>query len=371
MKAVRFHEYGDPDVLRLEDVPDPEPGPGEVVVRVRAVGLNHVDVDMRNGTSRLPLALPHTLGFEAGGDIAAVGDGVTEFAEGDRVTPLYQVACRRCVPCLAGRQQFCERLQMLGVQRAGAYAEYVLAPADAVVPLPDATTYEQAASTQTTFATAWHCLVTRARVRAGETVLVSAAGSGVGSSGIQVAKRAGARVITTAGSDEKLAARARARRGRRRSTTRRRTSPSGCARRPTVAAWTWCSSTSAAASSSSSLASVADGGRVVVCGGHAGEVVDLDLIELFRHEWSVIGCARATEAELRHVIELVGRGELTPVVSEALDLADAAECPPAHGGSQTVRQARADPMKLNIRSTSVLTNEPMSNIDTGLQNPRR
>jgi NADPH:quinone reductase-like Zn-dependent oxidoreductase len=106
VKAVRFHEYGDADVLRLEDVPDPEPGPGEVVVRVRAVGLNHVDVDMRNGSSRLPLALPHTLGFEAGGDIAAVGEGVTDLAEGDRVTPLYQVACRRCGPCLAGRQQF-------------------------------------------------------------------------------------------------------------------------------------------------------------------------------------------------------------------------------------------------------------------------
>jgi NADPH:quinone reductase-like Zn-dependent oxidoreductase len=323
VKAVRFHEYGDADVLRLEDVPDPEPGPGEVVVRVRAVGLNHVDVDMRNGSSRLPLALPHTLGFEAGGDIAAVGEGVTDLAEGDRVTPLYQVACRRCGPCLAGRQQFCERLQMLGVQRPGAYAEYVLARADAVVPLPDATTYEQAASTQTTFATAWHCLVTRARVRAGETVLVSAAGSGVGSSGIQVAKRAGARVITTAGSDEKLqraselgadvginyttedlAARVReATDGRGVDVVLEHVGGSVFER---------------------SLSAVADGGRVVVCGGHAGEVVDLDLIELFRHEWSVIGCARATEAELRHVIELVGRGELTPVVSEALDLADAA-----------------------------------------------
>jgi NADPH:quinone reductase-like Zn-dependent oxidoreductase len=323
MKAVRFHEYGDADVLRLEDVPDPEPGPGEVVVRVRAVGLNHVDVDMRNGTSRLPLSLPHTLGFEAGGDVAAVGEGVTDLAEGDRVTPLYQVACRRCVPCLAGRQQFCERLQMLGVQRPGAYAEYVLAPADAVVPLPDATTYEQAASTQTTFATAWHCLVTRARVRAGETVLVSAAGSGVGSSGIQVARRAGARVITTAGSDEKL----------------ERARELGADVGINYATEDLAARVREATDGrgvdvvlehvggrvfEQSLTAVADGGRVVVCGGHAGEVVDLDLIELFRHEWSVIGCARASEAELRHVIELVGRGELTPVVSEALDLADAA-----------------------------------------------
>jgi NADPH:quinone reductase-like Zn-dependent oxidoreductase len=324
MKAVRFHEYGEPGVLRLDDVPDPEPGPGEVVVRVRAVGLNHVDVDMRNGTSRLPLQLPHTLGFEAGGDVAAVGPGVEGLSEGDRVTPLYQVACRHCEPCLAGRQQFCARLEMLGVQRAGAYAEYVLARADAVVALPDAMTYEQAASTQTTFATAWHCLVSRARVRAGDTVLISAAGSGVGSSGIQVAKRAGARVITSAGSDEKLA----------------KATELGA---DVVINYTTEDLTARVREETEgrgvdvvlehvggsvferSLAAVADGGRVVVCGGHAGEVVDLDLIELFRHEWSVIGCARATEAELRHVIELVGRGELDPVVSAALPLADAAE----------------------------------------------
>jgi NADPH:quinone reductase-like Zn-dependent oxidoreductase len=324
MKAVRFHTYGDPDVLRLDDVPDPEPGPGEVVVRVRAVGLNHVDVDMRNGSSRLPLQLPHTLGFEAGGDVAAVGPGVEGLREGDRVTPLYQVACRHCEPCLAGRQQFCARLEMLGVQRPGAYAEYVLARADAVVPLPDAMTYEQAASTQTTFATAWHCLVSRARVRAGETVLISAAGSGVGSSGIQVAKRAGARVITSAGSDEKLAkatelgADVAVNYATEDLTARVREETGG--RGVDVVLEHVGGSVF-----ERSLAAVADGGRVVVCGGHAGEVVDLDLIELFRHEWSVIGCARATEAELRHVIELVGRGELQPVVSAVLPLAEAAE----------------------------------------------
>jgi NADPH:quinone reductase-like Zn-dependent oxidoreductase len=324
MKAVRFHEYGDADVLRLEDVPDPEPGPGEVVVRVRAVGLNHVDVDMRNGTSRLPLSLPHTLGFEAGGDVAAVGPGVEDLREGDRVTPLYQVACRRCDACLAGRQQFCARIEMLGVQRAGAYAEYVLARADAVVRMPDAMTYEQAASTQTTFATAWHCLITRARVRAGETVLISAAGSGVGSSGIQVAKRAGARVITTAGSDEKLAkatalgADAVINYTTEDITARVREETDG--RGVDVVLEHVGGSVF-----ERSLAAVADGGRVVVCGGHAGEVVGLDLIELFRHEWSVIGCARATEPELRHVVELVGRGELEPVVSTVLPLAEAAE----------------------------------------------
>jgi NADPH:quinone reductase-like Zn-dependent oxidoreductase len=324
MKAVRFHEYGGPEALRYEDAPDPQPGPRDVVVRVRAVGLNHVDVDMRNGTSRLPLQLPHTLGLELGGDVAAVGDAVEGFAEGDRVTPLYQVACRMCRACVSGRQQFCERLELLGVQRAGGYAEYVVVPEHAVVAIPEGMSYEDAASTQTTFATAWHCLVTRAQVRPGETVLVSAAGSGVGSSGIQIAKRAGARVITSAGSDAKLAkavelgADVTVNYNEEDLTARVLEATDG--RGVDVVL-----EHVGGDVFSRSLDAVAIGGRVVVCGGHAGEVVPLDLILLFRNEWSVIGGARATEEELRHVIDLVGRGELTPVVSEQLPLSEAAD----------------------------------------------
>lgn len=286
MKAVRFHEYGDAGVLRCEDAAEPEVGPRDVLVRVRSVGLNHVDIDMRNGTSRLPLKLPHTLGLEAAGDVAAVGAEATELAEGDRVTPLYQIACRRCGPCLAGRQQFCEALEMLGIQRPGAYAEYVAVPAHAVVRIRDGMSYDDAASVQTTFATAWHCLVTRANVRPGETVLISAAGSGVGSSGIQVARRAGARVITSAGSDAKLE---RARelgadvcvnytRERLTDAVLEATDGRGVdAVLEHVGGEVF----------TGSLSAVAIGGRVVVCGGHAGEVVPLDLIELFRREWSV------------------------------------------------------------------------------------
>ena len=322
MKAVRFHEYGDAGFLRYEDAPDPEVGANDVLIKVRSVGLNHVDIDMRDGSSRLPLDLPHTLGFELGGDVAAVGDDVTGFSEGDRVTPLYQIACRQCEPCLAGRQQFCERLEMLGVQRPGGYAEYLAVPAHAVVPMPEAMSYDQAASTQTTFATAWHCLITRAGLRPGQTVLISAAGSGVGSSGIQVARRAGARIVASAGSDEKL----------------------DLARKlgaDAVVNYNEADLTEAVLEATggrgvdvvlehvggdvfvSSLESVATGGKVVVCGGHAGEVVPLDLITLFRNEWSVIGCARASEAELRNVIELVGRGELEPVISEHFKLEEA------------------------------------------------
>lgn len=334
MKAVRFHEYGEPGVLRFEDAPEPEVGPDDVLIKVRSVGLNHVDLDMRDGSSRLPLELPHTLGFELGGDVAAVGDDVTGFSEGDRVTPLYQIACRHCEPCLAGRQQFCERLEMLGVQRPGGYAEFVAAPSHAVVPMPESMSYDQAASTQTTFATAWHCLITRAGLRPGQTVLISAAGSGVGSSGIQVARRAGARIVASAGSDEKL----------------------DLARElgaDVVVNYNETNLTEAVLEATggrgvdvvlehvggkvfeASLEAVSTGGKVVVCGGHAGEVVPLDLITLFRNEWSVIGCARASEAELRQVIELVGRGELEPVISDRFKLEEAGL---AHGVLEQRRQ---------------------------------
>ena len=149
MHAVRFAEYGPADVLRYEEVPDPEPGPGEALVRVRACAVNHVDIDMRNGTSRLPIALPHTLGFEIAGEVAAVGEGVSEVAPGDRVSPLFQIHCRECEWCRRGEHMHCENVRMLGVQSPGGYAEYVVAPAWALIHLPDSLSYEDAAAIQT------------------------------------------------------------------------------------------------------------------------------------------------------------------------------------------------------------------------------
>jgi NADPH:quinone reductase-like Zn-dependent oxidoreductase len=319
MKAVRFHQYGGAEVLRYEEVAEPRPGPHDVVIRVRAVGLNHVDIDMRNGISGLPLELPHTLGFEVGGEVAALGEEVDSFAIGDRVTPLYQIACRRCDACLAGRQQFCERLEMLGVQRPGGYAEMVVVPASSVLPIPSGMSFDEAASTQTTFGTAWHSLITRGGLRAGETVLISAAGSGVGSAGLQVARHAGARVIVSAGSDWKLD---RARElgaevgiNYREEDLTRRVLDETKGRGVDIVL-----EHVGGEVFTNSLDALAVGGRVVVCGGHAGEIVPLDLIKLFRTESSVIGCARATEAEIKRVIEMVAKGDFEPAISEHFPL---------------------------------------------------
>lgn len=204
MKTVTFTEYGGPEVLRVMDLPDPLPGEGEVLIRVRSVGVNHFDLDIRAGTSRIPLDFPHILGMELAGEIAAIGTGVDGWAIGDRVSPLYQLTCRACAACEAGQHMHCVEMKMRGVQSAGGYADLSLADARDLIRLPNHLSWSEAVAIQLTYGTAWHCLVTRAQLRPGETVIVSAAGSGVGTAAVQIAKLMGARVIATAGSDSKL-----------------------------------------------------------------------------------------------------------------------------------------------------------------------
>ena len=183
MKASVFSAYGDESVMRVEELPTPDPGEGQVLIRVRAVGVNHVDLDIRAGVSRIPIEFPHVLGIELAGEIAAIGSGVQGWAVGDRVAPHFQVSCGACAPCERGQQMHCARLEMFGIQRQGGYAEYVVAEARSLMRVPDRLSFASAASVQTTYGTAWHCLVNRGRVRVGETILVSAAGSGVGTAG--------------------------------------------------------------------------------------------------------------------------------------------------------------------------------------------
>ncbi|MHC5560712.1 zinc-binding dehydrogenase [Kocuria sp. U4B] len=324
MRAMAFTQFGDPDVLQMMDLPDPVPGPGQALIRVGAVGVNHFDLDIRAGLSRLEHPFPHILGMEFAGEIVALGPDAGDWAVGEHVTPLYQVVCRQCPACEAGQQTHCIRLQMYGVQRTGGYAELALANTRDLVRLPEATAWETAASVQLTYGTAWHCLITRAKVQPGETVLVSAAGSGVGTAAVQIAKMAGARVIATAGSAQKLQ-RAQANGADEvidyttehlTEKVRELTGGTGVDVAFEHVGGTVFEST---------LAAVATQGRITVCGGHAGEVVDLDLIELFRTERTVLGCARASHGELRTVLDLVAQGHLHPVVGRTLPLDQAAE----------------------------------------------
>ena len=205
MKAVVFHEFGSSDVLRLEEMDDPAPGPGEVALDVAACALNHLDVDVREGVSRFPVEPPHVLGLEVVGRIAELGEGVDGWELGERVMPYLMDTCGSCRFCTTGRESLCLAPGFISFSHTGGYAERLVCSASQLIRVPDEIGDAEAAALQIAFATAWHMLFTRGNLRAGETVLINSVGSGIGSAAVQLAHMAGAYVIGNASSDEKLA----------------------------------------------------------------------------------------------------------------------------------------------------------------------
>jgi acryloyl-coenzyme A reductase len=201
MKAALFHEHGGPEVLRYEEVADPDPGVDEVLVRVGAVTVNHgPDTMVRSGAFRVPIPLPHVSGSDPAGEVTAVGDGVDGSWVGRRVAIVSIIACEACDFCAIGAgENYCRNWKLLGVHRWGGRAEYVVVPARNLVPLPDKVSFEQAACLGMAYLNAYHGLVRKARIRADDTVLVLGAGGGVGVAATQIAKDAGASVIAVTG----------------------------------------------------------------------------------------------------------------------------------------------------------------------------
>lgn len=322
MKAVRFHQHGGPEVLTYEDAPDPVAGPGEVVVRVRACALNHLDLWQRRGLERIRIPFPHISGAEVAGEILDAPGGA--FAVGTRVLLQPGLSCGRCEACADGRDNECRRYDVLGYQSDGGYAEQVRVPAANVVPIPDAIGFEEAAAFPLTFLTAWHMLVTRARVRPGDDVLVLAAGSGVGQAAIQIATLHGARVIATAGTDVKLG---KARELGAAEVINHRTQDIAAeARRLTgkrgvdvviehVGQATW----------DASVRALAPGGRLVTCGNTTGWEGKIDLRFLFSRQLSLLGSYMGTKAELIRAARFFFDGAFRPAVDSVFPLAEAAE----------------------------------------------
>lgn len=324
MKAVRFHEFGHADVLRVEEIADPVPGAGEVTIRIRAAALNHLDVDVREGSSRFPVELPHTLGVELAGEIEQVGAGVEDWSPGDRVNPYIMAPCGRCRFCRTGRGSLCLTAGFISFSTGGAYAERVAVSERQLVRIPDGVSLEDAAALQVAFATGWHMLFTRGRLQAGETVMINSVGSGIGSAAVQLAKRAGAFVIGNASSDEKL------------ERARELGLDAGINHRTQDVAEEVMKLTDEAGADlvfehvggelfQKGLDSLGKDGRMVICGGHSGEIVPFDIIPFFRTQKSVIGSFVYTLDEIEKVFALAARGLIRPLVHTTFPLEAAGE----------------------------------------------
>ena len=205
MKAILFHQHGGPEVLQYEDFPTPEPRAGEVLIRLRAAALNRVDTFVREGWKGLRLELPHILGADGAGEIAALGEGVDALEVGDRVVINANLGCGVCDFCLAGQDNLCRNWHLLGETVRGTYAQYIALPARQVYKLPPDFDFHTAAAAALVYQTAWHSLITRGSLHAGESVLVVGAAGGVNTASIQIAKFAGAKVYVVGSNAKKLA----------------------------------------------------------------------------------------------------------------------------------------------------------------------
>ena len=312
MKAVVFHEQGGIDVLHVEEMPQPTPGPNEVVVKVRACGANRLDIYSRTGRTKV-VPMPHISGSEVAGEIAALGDAVTGLSVGQAVAVAPYLFCGQCEFCRSGEEVLCLKGDILGLACQGGYAEYVRVPASSIVPLPQGVDFISAAAVGLATITAWHMLVRRAPISPGQDVLVHAAGSGIGSAAIQIAKLSGARVITTASSAEKLE---QARKlGADEIINYREQDFLQEVRRITnkrgvdvvvehIGEQTW----------EKSAACLARKGRLVTCGATTGNEGKVNIWTLFAKEISLIGSYGGTRQDLADVLKLVAAHQLKPVV---------------------------------------------------------
>jgi NADPH:quinone reductase-like Zn-dependent oxidoreductase len=317
MKAVRIRQFGGPEVLTYEDVPDPQLRKDEVLVCVKACALNHLDIWVRKG---LPgVKLPHILGSDIAGEVAEIGEYISGFKTGDRVLVAPMHFCGHCAKCVAGVQNQCPEFTVLGNGVDGGNCELIAVPAANVIPIPKSLDFDQAASVPLVFLTAWHMLVGRAGVRPGQTLLVLGASSGVGMAAIQIAKLFHCRVITTAGDETKLE-KARTL-GADHGINHYKQKISEEVRKITnkegvdivvehVGAATW----------DESLKSLKSGGSLVTCGATTGPNVGVDLRHLFARQLSLLGSYMGTMGELHEVLGHVFAGRLKPVVDRSFPL---------------------------------------------------
>lgn len=324
MRAVAINTHGGPDVLTITELPDPTIDENEVLIKVKACALNHLDVWIRRGLPGIEFPMPHVLGSDIAGVVERAGRLVKNAQPGQEVVLSPGLSCMHCEYCLSGRDNLCAAYGMLGYRAHGGYAEYVKAPSFNVIPKPKNLSFEEASSIPLVFLTAWHMLVGRVGLKPGETVLVHAAGSGVGSAAIQIARLLGARVFATAGSDAKLD-KARSL-GADETINYEQEDFLDAVRRLTgkrgvdvvfehTGETTW----------EKSIRSLARSGRLVTCGATSGFKGNLDIRYLFSRQISLHGSYMGSKNELLEVMKFFEDGRLKPVVDRVLPLEKAAE----------------------------------------------
>lgn len=324
MKAVLIREHGGPDRLELTDVPDPQPRAGHAIVRVRAVALNHLDVWVRRGVPGHKFPLPVITGAEVAGTIEEIEANDSGWAAGDDVIVAPGFSCGHCIACLSGNDPLCQRFGIFGETTNGGAAEKMIVPIRNLVRKPPGLSFPEAAALPLDFLTAWHMLVARAQLRPGETVLVQAGGSGVGSAAIQIAKLWGATVYATAGSAEKAA---RAKQLGADVTIEYRSADFVAEVRALTAkrGVDIVFEHVGADTFERSLRALAKGGRLVTCGATAGAEVTINLRLIFFKLLSILGSTMGSVAELHEIMKHVGAGRFRPVIHRVLPLSEIAE----------------------------------------------
>ena len=335
MKAVYITEHGGVETLTYGDLPEPEPGPNDVKIRVRACALNRLDLYTREGArgTRVRFDGPHILGGDVAGDVVEVGSEVTRLRSGDRVVVNPRLTCRQCRYCISGEEELCEKSGMLGSTTSGGYAEYVSLPAVNAVTMPDSLSYEQAASLPTVFLPSWTILVRKAALQPWETALILSASSGVGTAAIQVAKNiVGANVITTTSTEEK--AQRALELGADHVINYSNEDIAGRVQEITdgrgvdvvldhVGADFW----------PAAMKSLAIGGRYGICGVTTGYRAELQMGSLFLRYQTVFGVFMGRKEDLRRIVEMAGRGVIRGVIHQTFSLRDAAKAHEAMEGT--------------------------------------
>jgi NADPH:quinone reductase-like Zn-dependent oxidoreductase len=323
MKAVRFHEFGGPEVLRYEDAPLPKPGRGEVLVGLRAAALNHLDLFVRTGgVPKTPL--PHIGGADGAGVVLENGEGARAFDTGTRVFFDPGLSDGTCDYCARGEHSLCDRWEILGEHRDGTFAQAANIPEVNLRPIPEGMAFEEAAAFPLVFLTAWRMLVSKAQVRPGETVLILGIGGGVALAALQIAKNAGARVFVTSGNEEKLN---RARQLGADVAINHKTGDFSkevwglTGKRGVdvvvddVGAATW----------AGSIRALVRGGRLVTCGATSGPKPEEDIRRIFAKQVTIYGSTMGTRHDWEQLTRLLAAGRLRPVIDRTFPLEQAAE----------------------------------------------